>query len=52
MKIFKILDKGEGKAAIVNIVDMTHHDLRDEIDGLKQRPWSSITISDRMISFG
>ena len=34
MKLLKILDNGEGKGVIVATIDMTHHDLEDEIESL------------------
>ena len=52
MKLLKILDNGEGKAVIVGSVDMTNHDLEEEIVNIENRPWTSITICDRMVSFG
>ena len=52
MKLFKILDNGEGKGVVMATIDISHHELEDEIEVLLQNPWTSIMICDRMISFG
>ena len=52
MKLLKIIDNGEGKAVIVAIIDMEHHDLEDELETFMNQPWTSIAICDRMLSFG
>ena len=52
MKLLKIHDDGEGKGVIIASIDMTHHDLEEELDELEKCPWTSITICDRMLTFG
>ena len=49
-KIIKIKDDGEGKAHIVNMIDLSHHDLEDELAMFDARPWTSFTICDRMLA--
>ena len=50
-KVVKISVDVEGKAHIVNTIDISYHGLDDELEIFEQRPWTSLVISDRMIIF-
>ena len=49
--MIKICDDGEGKAHIVSQVDMSGHDLEDELELLARHHWTSLVICDRCVSY-
>ena len=48
--VIKLYDEGEGKADVVRAVDLQGHDLDGELDLLETQPFSSATISNRLLT--
>lgn len=45
----KIHDDGESKVQILQTIDMSVHNLEDELEHLDSKPWTSIVINDRVL---
>ena len=50
-KLHKIQDIGDGKALQIYTKDLSHHDLEDKIAIVDSKPWTSIAVCDRVITF-
>ena len=50
-QVYKIEDKGDGKAVTVDIRDMSDHDLEVHLDRVDKKPWfKNLAICERSLS--
>ena len=50
-RIMIIIDKGEGKAIIKETIDMSIHSFEDELILLDQRPFKTISLCSRVLTY-